>query len=819
MDRRWSRVLRITSAIALGAGLTLSGATANAKPASHAGDPRPKAATADFQQVTLAKGPDAMGEPMALAVLPDGSALHDSRDGTVYYTQDGVTTVAAKLDVYTHDEDGLQGIAIDPDFAQNHWVYLYYAPRLNTPATDAPENGTAADFAPYYGHNQLSRFTFTGGKFDLSSEQKILEVGPTNRGICCHVAGNIDFDGQGNLYLSTGDDSNPFESDGYNPIDRRASRNPAFDAERSAGNTNDLRGKLLRIKVKKDGSYAVPDGNLFRPGTAKTRPEIYAMGFRNPFRFSVDRKTGVVYLADYGPDAQKADPNRGPENTVEFNRIAKPGYFGWPLCIGYNTPYRQYDFATGTSGPAFDCAHPKNDSPNNTGLVDLPPAQPAWIANHYAGNPLWPQLGGEGAPMGGPVYHFDSKLNSAAKFPSSYDGKFFAYEFGGHWVKPITSDNKGTIQSIETLTTGRDWAYLTEPIDSEFGPDGSLYVLDYGSNWFGGSLDAALYRLEYAPGDKSPTANISIDNGSGHTPLTVQFDGTGSTDPENDALTYAWDFDNDGTVDSTDPKPSHTYSANGQYHAKLTVTDPSGRTGTAAAVITVGNTAPTLTFTTPPNGSVFTDGQQMSWQVQVTDPDGTVDCSKVQVEYSLGHDQHAHNLSQATGCNGTFTMTTAGHTDADNFYGIFSAAYTDTSPTSGIPGLTGKTQIVLQPAEKQGEFFQSSSGIQVTAVSGAQGNAVTSINDGDWTEYDPYSLNGMSKIAFRVASNGSGGTIEVHADSPDGTLISSASVPDTSGAFSTVTAPVTDPGGTHKLYFVFKGGSGDLFTFDAFTVS
>jgi cytochrome c len=805
--------------MALGAGLVLSGGTAGAKPTPHASDPRPKAATSDFQQVTLAKGPDAMGEPMALAVLPDGSALHDSRDGTVYYSKDGVTTVAARLDVYTHDEDGLQGMAVGPDFATDHWVYLYYAPRLDTPMTDAPTNGTAADFKPYYGHNQVSRFKFADGRIDLSTEQKILEVGPTNRGICCHVAGNLDFDNRGNLYLTTGDDSNPFESDGYAPIDRRDGRNPAFDAERSAANTNDLRGKLLRIKVKKDGTYAIPDGNLFPRGTAKTRPEIYAMGFRNPFRFSVDRATGIVYLADYGPDAQAANPKRGPENTVEFNRITKAGNFGWPLCVGTNTPYIQYDFATGTSGAPFDCAHPKNVSPLNTGLTDLPPAQPAWIANHYAGNPDFPQLGSEGAPMGGPVYHYDAKSNSPAAFPSSYDGKFFAYEFGAHWIKPITSDRKGTIQSIDTLTSGQDWASLTEPIDTEFGPDGSLYVLDYGSSWFGGSLDAALYKLEYAPGDKSPTANIAVDQSSGHTPLAIQFDGTGSTDPENDALTYAWDFDGNGTTDSTEAKPSSTFTADGEYHARLTVTDPSGRTGTSAVVVTVGNTAPTLTFTDPPNGLTFSDGLQVPWKVQVTDPDGTVDCSKVQVGYSLGHDEHSHNLSQATGCSGTFTMTTAGHTDADNFYGIFTAAYTDSSPTAGVPDLTGKTQIVLQPKDKQAEFFQTSSGVQVTAVSGAQGNAVTSVNDGDWTEYDPYDLRGIGSIGLRVASDGPGGTIEVHADSPGGTLVGSAAVTGTSGVFTTVNAPVTDPGGTHKLYLVFKGGSGDLFTFDALTMN
>jgi cytochrome c len=64
---------------------------------------------------------------------------------------------------------------------------------------------------------------------------------PADRGICCHVGGQIDFDGRGNLFLSTGDDTNPFFSDGYAPLDDRPGRNPAFDARRSSGNTNDLR--------------------------------------------------------------------------------------------------------------------------------------------------------------------------------------------------------------------------------------------------------------------------------------------------------------------------------------------------------------------------------------------------------------------------------------------------------------------------------------------------------------------------------------------------------------------------------------------------
>ncbi len=107
-----------------------------------------------------------------------------------------------------------------------------------------------------------------------------------------------------------GDDINPFASDGYAPIDERAGR-ANFDAQKTSGNTDDLRGKILRIHPEPGGTYTIPSGNLFPQGTAKTQPEIYAMGFRNPFRFAVDSETGWISMADYGPDAGNANANRG----------------------------------------------------------------------------------------------------------------------------------------------------------------------------------------------------------------------------------------------------------------------------------------------------------------------------------------------------------------------------------------------------------------------------------------------------------------------------------------------------------------------------
>jgi cytochrome c len=304
-----------------------------------------------FQKVVIDQTP---GEPIDLAVLPDGRVLHTERSGEVWLhdQETGLKTLAAKLDVYQHDEEGLQSIALDPDFEENGWVYLYYSPPLDTPVDnpatianegDAPFTGTPEDFAPFEGYIQLSRFQWTGDSIDLESEQQILQV-PVDRGICCHVGGDIVFDGNGNLLLSTGDDTNPFESQGYSPIDERADRNPAFDAQRSSANTNDLRGKVLRITVQEDGSYTIPEGNLFPEGTEGTRPEIYVMGLRNPFRFAVNRRNGDVYLGDYSPDAQVPNPARGPEGTGRWMLIRGPANYGWPFCATPDKPYVDYDF-------------------------------------------------------------------------------------------------------------------------------------------------------------------------------------------------------------------------------------------------------------------------------------------------------------------------------------------------------------------------------------------------------------------------------------------------------------------------------------------
>ena len=772
---------------------------------------------ADFQQVTLAKGVAETGEPMAMTVLPDRSVLHTARNGTLRRTDaSGTTTVIATIPVYTHDEEGLQGVAADPGFATNRFIYLYYAPPLSTPAGDAPATGTAATWATWTGVNRLSRFTLNADfSVNPASQVNVLDV-PTSRGICCHVGGDMDFDAAGNLYLSTGDDSNPFDSAGYSPLDERADRNPAYDAQRTAGNSNDLRGKVLRIKVNADGTYSVPAGNMFAPGTANTRPEVYAMGFRNPFRISVDKATGVVYVGDYGPDAGTTDANRGPSGQVEFNRITAPGYFGWPYCTGTNTTtetYNEWNFATGTTGPKYNCAGgPTNNSSRNTGLTTLPPAKPAWI--RYAGDAGTPPEfgGGSESPMGGPVYRYSASNPSTTKFPAALDNMFFAGEFGRGWIKPVTINADGSPGAIDTFPWGGK-----QVMDMAFGPDGALYVLDYGTGYFNGDANSALYRYDYvAGGNRAPTAVAAANKTSGPAPLAVTFSSAGSSDPEGGALTYSWAF-GDGTT-STAANPTKTYTTNGTYTATLTVRDPQGATGTSGVSISVGNTAPTVTINGPSAGALVSFGDSVPWSVTVTDPDdGPVDCTRVTMAYVLGHDQHAHQITSQTGCSGTITIPVDGeHDDAANIFPICDASYTDNG------GLTTHAQSLLQPRHRQAEHFKTSSGINTFSKTTAEGGrTVGDINNGDWIEFDPYRLGNAVSFTARVSSAGTGGTVQVRTGSATGTVIGSATVTPTGSweTFADVSGTISGaPTGTTTLYLTFAGtGTAALFDLDSFT--
>ncbi len=606
-----------------------------------------------FTRVVLA---EKLNEPMELAVLPDERVLFIERGGRVrlYSPATEQVTQIATIPVSTRytdgsiAEDGLLGLAIDPAFEDNGWVYLYYSP-----AGDEPKN-------------VLARYRMQGDALDLGSEQLLLEV-PVQRDQCCHTGGSIAFDADGNLYLSTGDNTNPHGT-GYAPIDERPGRAP-WDAQKSAANTNDLRGKILRITPRPDGSYAIPEGNLFPPGTPKTRPEIYTMGHRNPFRISVDSRTGFLYWGDVGPDAARDSSARGPAGHDEFNQARQAGNFGWPYFVGDNKPYYDYDFATHTPGPAFDPAHPVNTSPNNTGLTELPPAQPAFLWYPAGPSPEFPLLGTGGrSAMAGPVYHRDDFADAPRAFPAYYDGKLFLYEWMRGWIMVVTMDEQGDLVEMERFMPSHRFS---NPIDMAFGPSGDLYVLEYGTGWFTANDDARLLRIEYQAGNRKPSPHLAVDRSAGATPLRVSLSAAGTSDPDGDALRYAWTISGpDGDVLATlnEPDPTFTFDQPGLYTATLTVTDAQGAQATAETQIVAGNEPPQVHIDLAGgNRSFFFPGVPIHYSVRVRDhedgslADGQIDAAQVavtadylregfdQVAMAQGHRSADAAVAQAAG--------------------------------------------------------------------------------------------------------------------------------------------------------------------------
>jgi cytochrome c len=564
-----------------------------------------------FTKVVLA---DNLAEPVELAVLPGERILFIQRHGDVLlYTPAtravkklGTLPVSHKYTSGDEGEDGLLGLAADPNFARNGWLYMYYSP---------------VDGAP---RNQLARFTMKGDSIDLASPKVMLEV-PVQRDQCCHTGGSIAFDAKGNLFVSTGDNTNPHAT-GFAAIDEREGRSP-WDAQKGSANTNDLRGKILRIHPEPDGSYTIPEGNLFPKGMAKTRPEIYTMGHRNPYRISVDKHTGYLYWGEVGPDASVDSVQRGPMGHDEVNQAKKAGNYGWPYFVGDNKAYFDYDFATKTPGAQFDAAHPVNESPNNTGLRELPPAQKPMFWYPAGKSAEFPLVGTGGrTAMAGPVFHRSDFRNAARPFPAYYDGKFFAYEWMRGWIMAVTMDAKGDMVSMERFMPS---SKFSNPIELEFSPSGDLYMLEYGTGWFQQNPDARLVRIEYNGGNRSPVVVADVDKPAGPLPLTVALSSAGTTDADADALRYEWTITGPGGAVVTklaSASPTYTFATAGVYTATLTVTDAKGTRSTAQTRIVAGNEPPQVALDVAGNRSFYFPGTPIRYTTRVTDrEDGSLE--------------------------------------------------------------------------------------------------------------------------------------------------------------------------------------------------
>ncbi|MGW4290700.1 ThuA domain-containing protein [Streptomyces sp. NPDC004673] len=508
---------------------------------------------------------DQIGEPHGMVVAPDGRVLYIGRGGGVngapvvtdwnnpdigkgvgqIHIYDPATkkvTLAGALTVFGNKgggdelikvEEGLLGIELDPAFESNGWVYLHYTPH------------SGLDRDKQVAERRVSRFTLdrATNKLDLASE-KVLLKWPVQVHSCCHAGGGMTWDSKGNLYIATGDNNSSGFSDGYsgnNPQPNYKGLSFA-DARRTAGNTHNLNGKILRIYPEPDGTYTLPEGNLFTgkeqdEGGGKTRGEIYVMGVRNPARISVDKQTDILYAGWVGPDAGAPSTTWGPAKYDTFAAITKAGNHGWPFCMGNKQPYRDRNLPDPTKPLGwYDCNAPKNESPNNDGLVNLPPVtgNTIWYSpqggapdfpRDAAGVPsykneeatyLLPWLKGGGqATMDGPVYRYDTATAGPNAWPRYWDGKWFVGDF-------YDADNPRHAVLTDPKTVGKGGLPVTAEslkkiipvgqggirnlMDWKFAPDGSLYVLDYGRGFFTSDSQSALWRVTYTGGEATPAA-------------------------------------------------------------------------------------------------------------------------------------------------------------------------------------------------------------------------------------------------------------------------------------------------------------------------
>jgi cytochrome c len=607
--------------------LSLLGAAVLAiAPTSRAAEALPE--DARFKVEKLLEG---LPQPMHLELGPDGRIWFNEYTGAlkIYDPKTKRVTLVAEIESFKQQENGFLAFALDPKFAQNGWIYFIYSP------------------LGFDGQN-LSRFEVKGDKLVAGSEKVILKY-EEQRLQCCHHGATLKFGPDGCLFFSTGDNTSPFgDSQGFGPLDQRVGKE-AFDGQRTSANTNTLVGKVNRIRVHDDATYSIPPGNLFKPGTPKTRAEIFAMGTRNPWRLSIDPKTGFIYWGEVGPDARNDGP-RGSRGYDEINQAKQAGNFGYPLFVGNNSPYAEYDYETKKVGPLFDPKAPLNKSRNNTGLVELPPAVPAFLYWPYAVSEKWPELGEGGrTACAGPVFYWQESFERTNGFPKHFDRSLLFWDWQRPFIKWARLDAHSDLAGIESFAPTAFVAANTEdqlkkqkalvdngatvlrrPVDATFGPDGCLYLLDYGETW-GANRDSALYKISYLRGNLPPVAKLALSASAGPAPLKTTLSAKGSRDPDGGKLSFTWKLQPGDKQLGEGEELAVEIATPGNFTIELTVKDDQGASVTRGVPIVIGNHAPAVRFVTPLDGDFFTPGGKVDYKVAVQDAeDGASEAKPVE---------------------------------------------------------------------------------------------------------------------------------------------------------------------------------------------
>ena len=570
-----------------------------------------------FQEVIFASQ---LVQPTTIRFSGDGRIFVAEKRGVVKYFN-SVNDASPKqlidirTNVYNFWDRGLLGMALHPNFPSTPYLYLLYtydaniggvAPKYGTPNTDSDPcpNPPGATDQGCIVSGRLSRFTVisdAAGNLRTGTDGERVMIEDWCQQYPSHSVGSLVFGHDGKLYVSAGDGASfTFVDTGQigNPCGDPAQEGGALRSQdmRTTGDPLGLNGSVLRI----DPETGAPAGVNGSP--------IIATGLRNPFRINVRPGTNnEIWLGDVGwEDWEEINVIGNTTDGVLRN-------FGWP-CFEGRAPQPGYEAA---------------NLPICQALYDAPGAvTPPFHAYSHAAKvlPNDPCPTGSSAIAGVAIQFY-----SGNAFPSKYNGALFFADYSRRCIWAMLNGSNGSPNpaSIENFAVN-----AAGPVDLQFAPNGELFYAD---------LDAGtIRRVQYtSAANRPPTASIVPTTTSGAAPLTISFNGLGSSDPDaGDLLSYAWDLDGNGAFDNgTAAQVSYTYVQPGLYTAKLRVTDPKGATGEASVAINAGgNTAPAPSIAAPAAGTRWKVGDLISFSGSAMDAqEGLLPAPKMSWALALFH--------------------------------------------------------------------------------------------------------------------------------------------------------------------------------------